>query len=188
MKGSRIRTATVLAVAGLLSTLVVGFALSHGLSALHAGKRTARRTDALTATVDARVALGRYAATHRRDELSQAATLNQAVPTTIDDRTILASLVSAADASGATLADEQRGQPVAAGTGLLRVTVTIDVNAPDWGSLVRFAEFLEHQSRLYTVSGLEFTTAGGASLRVSASVFVATLLVTAGPAAAPSPS
>jgi len=179
---SRPRTPLVLAGAlAVVSAAVVVLALAHGLAALHRGERAALRTDRQTAAIDVQVAIGREAMAHLGAERSSAALPARALPAAVDDHSILASVVAAATASGTTLSDEQRGQPATAGAaGLVRVPVTLDVNASALGSLVRFADDLQHQSRLFSVSALEFTTAGGASLHASASVFIAPLLAPPG--------
>jgi hypothetical protein len=167
---------------------VVALAALHGLAALHAGQRSAQRIDRQTAELNADIALGREAAAHRRAETATAARLDLALPPATDDRSILASVVAAASSSGVTLADEQRGQATAGG-GVVRVPVTLDVNAPSIAALVQFAGALEHQPRLFAVTALEFTTAGGAGLHLHSSVFMSPLVSAASaPPAAPTAS
>lgn len=172
------RASVVVAVA-LVLVLIGGVALSlsHGLAAMASGQREAQRADRQRAAINVQIAVGRRVASHLTAERLQAAALARALPADVDDHGVLASVVAAAAASGATLVDEERGEPAAAGAaGLLRVPVTIDVNAPAMGPLVQFASDLEHQPRLFNVSALELTTAGGDSLHVTASVYTAPLV------------
>jgi hypothetical protein len=175
------RSRWIVVVGGVLALAVVSvtLALAHGMAALHAGQRAGMHTDRQTAALDAEIALGRYAASHLASERSHAAASLQALPSVTDDHSILAAVVAAAMASGTTLADEQRGPAASAGaTGIVRVPVTIDLNATTLASLVSFAGDLELQPRLFSVSVLQFSTAGGDSLHVVSSAYTAPLAPT----------
>jgi hypothetical protein len=180
----------VLALGVAAASLVagaVGLAALHGLGAMHAGQRAALRIDQKTAALDAEIALGRYAAAHHRAETVTAARLDGALPPQTDDRSILAAVVAAAASSGVTLADEQRAQAAGGSSGVVRDPVTLDVNAPSLAALVHFAGALEHQPRLFAVTALELTTAGGPGLHLRASVFVSPLVAVAPVATTSSP-
>lgn len=142
----------LLVVIGLISGLVL---IPKSLDARVADESVAAQRLILVPSQTVEIQHGRYVKGHLAQERGELALLERQIPTTADYRSIITSVLTAAQHAGVVVMAET-SSPLASGTGgISEVPLSITVSGTAKG-MVGFVSDLEQQRRIISVTGVQF--------------------------------